>query len=102
MLNTTGAETQHPMHFICAPARSHTDDNKHSNEHQEHGEGRVEGQGEDRHTTAGGNGIPLHCPPPIPAPPPSSQTVPHSETSAPMCRSGTTMSVCAAKQQRGR
>ena len=31
MLNIAGAETQHPMHISCAPARSHTDDNKHSN-----------------------------------------------------------------------
>ena len=25
MLNIAGAETQHPMHFRCAPARSHID-----------------------------------------------------------------------------
>ena len=31
MLNKTGAGTQHPMHFSCAPARSHTDNKQQTN-----------------------------------------------------------------------
>ena len=31
MLNKTGAGTQHPMHFSCAPARSHTDNKQRTN-----------------------------------------------------------------------
>ena len=31
MLNKTGAEMQHPMHFNCAPARSHTDNKQQKN-----------------------------------------------------------------------
>ena len=33
MLNIAGPGIQHPMHFNCAPARSHTNDNKHNTRH---------------------------------------------------------------------
>ena len=51
-----GAGTQHPIHFSCAPARSHTDDNKNSKQLPVTSAGEERREGEDRnkegHTAA--------------------------------------------------